>query len=52
MTYKQMQWAGGHDWFRSASLINGKFNVTVKNDMGGEDLIFTDFDELYIWAGY
>ena len=56
MTREQQRWASLHDWFIKA--VQG--GVKVKdwvwdvdaNEYKEETLTFTDFQELYYWAGY
>ena len=51
MTTKQINWARKHDWFIFATSSGSA--VFVRDDMetAGEK-VFTDFNELYEWAGY
>ncbi len=53
MTKQQAHWAETHDWWQ-ATLKNwdGTCEIITRDDMGGDDITFTDFDELYNWAGY
>lgn len=55
MTKQQAIWASKHDWcyYAGTDSMSGKRFVMVKDDMvyGGK-LLFTDFNELYAWAGY
>lgn len=54
MTRQQANWAADHDWWLHTQLgcCDDDCTVKVRNDMGGDDLYFTDFDELYVGAGY
>lgn len=55
MTPKQARWAAQHDWFiESFRLPNGSYAVFVRADIGdlGDELGFTDFQQLKQWAGY
>jgi hypothetical protein len=59
MNGQQMQWASQHDWFVDAFEHNGSFTVEVINhdfsELNGHvrnDITFTDFSSLRIWAGY
>ena len=49
MTKHQIHWAAKHDWFVSTK----EGVVTVRDDyLLNATLSFTDFNELYTWAGY
>jgi hypothetical protein len=54
MTFQQIKWAKQHDWFVSA--LNGTVVAIDAYTKDGEyfesTVRFTDFRELYIWAGY
>ena len=55
MDIKQVQWAMGHDWYVYSAKLSttGEYIVSVKDDMiAGHTLKFTNFLELYNWAGY
>ena len=56
MDKHDVEWASKHDWFIEAipSQFRGKeLRVIVKDDMvGGNTLVFTDFNKLKQWAGY
>jgi len=53
ITLKQVQWAKQHDWYITDYVDEAADNVVVvRNDFFGDDIIFTDFNELIAWAGY
>lgn len=57
MNDNQLAWAKHHDWYRGCTLnLQGTVTVYVRDwDLTtGEPqtLAFSDFGELYTWAGY
>lgn len=54
MTDHQVHWARKHDWFIAAHKLGvGEWAVTVKdNKASGSIEYFSDFQQLYVWAGY
>ena len=54
MDKEHVAWASLHDWFIGSEWIIGdEYQVIVRDDMvTPSTLTFTDFDELYTWAGY
>ena len=59
MTVDQVRWARDHDWFIQCSkTITGKVCIiandvyTINDVLETSKRVFTDFGELYAWAGY
>jgi hypothetical protein len=53
MTKHQVHWAAKHDWYITCSKKGYQFTVHVNDDMDGDCVLtFTNFHELYKWAGY
>ena len=55
MTMTHVRWAMQHDWYyyTGTSSVDGTHTIHVYDDRNtGKTLSFTDFNELYIWAGY
>lgn len=59
MTYSQVKWASQHDWyFRHCQIDNNEYEIEVRDRYTIDGVLheklvtFTDFTELYHWAGY
>ena len=56
ITVQNVRWAMGHDWFVKVFVVDhgGEVSrvIAVRPDGISEQHLFTDFEELYKWAGY
>jgi len=57
MTRRQIEWASLHDWFCGVGADNASVIVEDRYTVNGgplqvDILTFSNFAELYVWAGY
>lgn len=52
MSNQQTRWASTHDWYVQVMVVDGVQGVEVYDSMDEQYITFTNFAELYAWAGY
>lgn len=54
MSAQQMMWASRHDWYRGASLKEGKYTIFAVDTSTPNNMVvpFNNFRLLQAWAGY